>query len=79
LGLNGVIEENINVGTVVSIVTVLSVDVDAEFWLPKASTTVLAAIDGIRVPGVVIVVAVKVQVILSEVPKVQVTPEAVPF
>jgi hypothetical protein len=59
---------------------VLSVDVDAEFVLPKVSVTVLAAIDGITVPEPpVTVVAVNVQVMLSRVDRDHVRPVAEPF
>jgi hypothetical protein len=34
LGLVGEMDENVKVGAVVSMVTVLSIDVDAAFWLP---------------------------------------------
>jgi hypothetical protein len=34
LGLVGEMDEKVNVGAVVSMVTVLSIDVDAAFWLP---------------------------------------------
>jgi hypothetical protein len=53
-------------------------DVEAELVLPKVSVTVLAAIDGLRVPAPVTGVALKFQVILSVVVKVHVMPVAVP-
>jgi hypothetical protein len=79
LGLTGVIDENVTVGGVVSIVTVLSIAVDAAFWLPNASVTVEAAMDGITVPDPPTVVADIVHVTLSVVAKDQVKPAAVPF
>jgi hypothetical protein len=78
-GLFGVIDENVTVGAMVSIVTVLSMAVDAAFWLPYASVTVEEAIDGMSVPEALTVVADSVQVILSDVAKDQVIPDAVPF
>ena len=78
-GLVGVIDEKVTVGAIVSIVTVLSIAVDAAFWLPNASVTVEAAMDGITVPDALTVVADSVQVILSDVVKDQVIPDAVPF
>jgi hypothetical protein len=79
LGLAGLTEANARVGAVVSIVTVLSIDVEAAFWLPKVSVTVFAAIDGISVPETATAVAERVHVVLSEVLRDQVTPDALPF
>jgi hypothetical protein len=78
-GLVGVIDENVTVGAMVSIVTVLSIAVDAAFWLPNASVTVEAAMEGMSVPEALTDVAARVQVILSEVTSDQVIPDAVPF
>jgi hypothetical protein len=60
-------------------VTVLSVAVDAELFVPTASCTLLTAIVGITVPAPVIAVADNVHVILSEELSDQVTPVAVPL
>jgi hypothetical protein len=62
----------------VSRVTVLSDEVEAEFVLPNVSVTVLAAIDGFRVPAPVTALALKFHVILSVVVSAQVMPVAVP-
>jgi hypothetical protein len=58
---------------------VLSIEVDAAFWLPNVSVTELAAIDGISVPDAPTAVADSVQVILSPVLSDQVMPDAEPF
>jgi hypothetical protein len=79
LGLAGVMDANDNVGAVVSIVTVLSIEVDAAFRLPNESVTVFAAIDGITVPETETAVAERAQVILSVVLRDHVIPDAVPF
>jgi hypothetical protein len=61
----GLIEEYERVGGVVSTVTTLSDVVEAEFWLPNASVTVRAAIDGAMVPPRVMVVYLRFHVMLS--------------
>jgi hypothetical protein len=73
------IAENAKVGPLVSMVTVLSTDVDAAFIFPNASVTLPAAIDGMTVPEAVTPVAAIVQVILSDVLSVHVIPDAEPF
>jgi hypothetical protein len=78
-GFRGLTEENAMVGAVISYVTILSEDVDAELLLPNVSTTVLAVIVGIIVPDPVTDVATNVQVILSLVESDHVIPVAEPF
>ena len=57
----------------------MSVAVEAALLLPKVSTTRLEAIDGIRVPGTLTLLAVNVHVMLSVELSAHVMPEAVPF
>jgi uncharacterized membrane protein len=78
-GFLGLTDENVMVGAVISYVTVLSDDVDAELLLPNVSTTVLAAMVGIIEPDPVTAVAANVQIILSLVESDHVIPVAEPF
>jgi len=79
LGLAGFTAENARIGGVVSITTVLSIEVEAAFWLLNVSVTVFTAIDGIIVPGTPTAVAESAHVILSVVVNDQVIPDALPF
>ena len=71
-------DENEMLGGVILYVTVLSVAVDAALVLPKASVTMPEAMVGITVPVADIPEAVIVQLILSMLVTLKVTPVALP-